>query len=151
MADTSKIKSIIEPWFRNEYLKKKHPGKVIKQENLDFVWGGKFEYDAVVYDSGRITSVYLLSCSEYKTSTGKGGTGKFQKIKSDLLMMVGTNAPTKTMAFLGKTMYEQFKTQQQMGRLPQDIKCMLVESSDEINQLILGIRGEASNEVSPSK
>lgn len=151
MADTSKFKNIIEPWFRDEYLREKHPGAEIKQEKLSLIWGGHFEYDAVVYQSGKVESVYLLSCSEYKTSNGKGGAGKFHKIKSDILMMLGTQAPNKVMAFLGKTMYQQFKTQQDMGRLPQDINCLFVEPTTEISQLIHGIRGEAASEVTPNK
>lgn len=151
MADTSKFKHIIEPWFRDNYLHKIHPEAEIKQEKLSLIWGGNFEYDAVVYKNSKVESVYLLSCSEYKTSNGKGGAGKFHKIKSDILMMLGTQAPNKIMAFLGKTMYQQFETQKKMGRLPQDIKCILVEPPAEIAQLIHGIRREAASEVTPNK
>jgi len=109
MADTSKFKKIIEPWFRDEYLPQHHPDSIITQEKVALAWGGEFEYDAVVRQDGEITAVYLLSCSEYKTRQGKGGAGKFHKIKSDVLMMLGTNCQTKVMAFLGETMFGQFK------------------------------------------
>ncbi len=151
MADTTNFKKIIEPWFRNEYLKQQYPDAEIRQEQLALMWGGKFEYDAVVYESGKLTAVYLLSCSEYKTKNGRGGSGKFQKIKSDVLMMVGTEAPKKIMAFLGESMYQQFKSQQEAGRLPQNIQCELVEPSAEISRVIHNIRDEASTEVTPTR
>ena len=151
MADTTKFKKIIEPWFRDEYLKQQYPGAEIRQEQLSLMWGGKFEYDAVVYENGKLKAIYLLSCSEYKTKNGRGGSGKFHKIKSDVLMMVGTEAPMKIMAFFGESMYQQFKTQQTLGRLPQDIRCELVEPSTEILRVIRGIRDEASTEVTPTK
>ena len=151
MANTTKIKKIIEPGFRDEYLKQQYPGAEIRQEQLSLMWGGKFEYDAVVYENGKLKAIYLLSCSEYKTKNGRGGSGKFHKIKSDVLMMVGTEAQIKIMAFLGESMYQQFKTQQTLGRLPQDIQCELVEPSAEILRVIHGIRDEASTEVTPIK
>lgn len=151
MADTTQFKDKIEPWFRNEYLRKQHPNAEIVQRQLDLNWGGKFEFDAVVYEDGKLAAVYLLSCSEYKTKNGKGGSGKFHKIKSDILMMLGTDAPRKIMAFLGKSMYQQFMAQQKEGRLPQDIHGELVEPSSEIENLVHGIREIASSEVTPSQ
>ncbi len=151
MADTTNFKKIIEPWFRDEYLKQQYHSAEIRQEQLALKWGGKFEYDAVVYENGKLRAIYLLSCSEYKTKNGRGGAGKFHKIKSDVLMMVGTEAPRKIMAFLGESMYQQFKAQKKAGRLPQDIECELIESSAEILRVIHGIRDEASTEVTPTK
>lgn len=149
MADTTRLKNIIEPWFREEYLRKQYPSAEIVQDLLPLSWGGKFEYDAVIYDGGRLVAIYLLSCSEYKTKSGKGGAGKFHKIKSDVLMMLGTEAPRKIMAFLGESMYQQFMTQQQQGRLPQDIQGELVEPSSEIASVVHNIRDKASIEVTP--
>lgn len=65
-------------------------------------------------------------------------------------MMLGTEASKKTMSFLGKTMYQQFKSQQEAGRLPQDIHCELVEPNKKISRIIRGIRDEASTEVTPT-
>ncbi|ELM0317004.1 hypothetical protein Q3053_003279 [Vibrio cholerae] len=149
MADTSKLKKVVEPWFRNEYLPRKYPGCVIVQEKLPLIWGGDFEYDAVVYDGDDIVAVYLLSCSEYITRSGKGGAGKFQKIKADLLMLLGTKAPHKAMAFLGSTMFEHYLKQQNAGRLPQDIEPLLIEMPREINRIVLEIQSSASKEVAP--
>ncbi len=150
MADTSKIQKEVEPWFRDEYLPLLHAESTITQEKVALTWGGEFEYDAVVRKNGEITDVYLLSCSEYKTKQGKGGAGKFHKIKADTLMMLGTNSPKKVMAFLGKTMFEQFKKQQDAGRLPPDIKCKLIKVPPKIQRIISDIRNEASNEVTPA-
>ena len=151
MADTSNFKKVIEPWFREDYLRKQYPDSEIRQDHIDLIWGGKFEYDAVVYEEGNVKAIYLLSCSEYRTINGKGGAGKFNKIKSDILMMVGTEAPKKVMAFIGESMYQQFKAQQQAGRLPQNIQCELVKASPEIMKIVLGIRNIASSEVTPTK
>lgn len=149
MADTTKFKEIVEPWFRDKYLSEKHPGATITQEKIPLTWGGEFEYDAVVYRNGAIEAVYLLSCSEYKTKKGNGGAGKFHKIKSDVLMMTGTSCQTKIMAFLGRTMFEQYVKQQEMGRLPPEIICELVVPPHEIQEVVFGIRNKASDEVTP--
>ncbi len=149
MTDTSKVKKVIEPWFRDNYLSQHYPGSIIAQEKIPLIWGGEFEYDAVVRHDGEIVAVYLLSCSEYKTKQGKGGAGKFNKIKSDVLMMLGTSCQAKVMAFLGKTMFEQFNKQQEGGRLPSEIKCQLITPPAEIQEIISGIRNEASSEVTP--
>jgi len=150
MADTTIIKNVIEPWFREEYLKNQYPESEIRQDLVDLDWGGQFEYDAVVYEKGVLKAIYLLSCSEYKTKTGRGGSGKFHKIKSDTLMMLGAKSPKKVMAFLGESMYTQFKTQQELGRLPIDIQCELVVPSKEIAKLVGGMRDKASREVTPN-
>ena len=150
MADTSNFKKIIEPWFRDEYLPQYYPGAMITQDKLPLVWGGEFEYDAVVYRNGEIIAVYLLSCSEYKTKQGKGGAGKFHKIKSDVLMMLGTSCQTKIMAFLGRTMFEQFDKQQKGGRLPPEIQHELIIPPEKIQNIIFGIRNKASSEVTPN-
>lgn len=151
MADTTNFTKVIEPWFRENYLKEKYPNAEIRQEKVALIWGGKFEYDAVVYEEGKLKAIYLLSCSEYRTQNGKGGAGKFHKIKSDILMMVGTEAPKKVMAFLGESMHRQFEAQKQAGRLPQDIQCELVKASPEITKLVIDIRNKAASEVTPTK
>ncbi len=104
MANTSAYKKI-ESWLRKAYLAQKYPGCHITHGPLKLKWGGKFEYDALVYKSGTLLAAYCLSCSEYETVGGKGGAGKLQKIKSDILMMVGTDCPNLILAFSGKTMY----------------------------------------------
>lgn len=151
MVNTTQLKNIIEPWFRQEYLRRKYPNAYITQKQLSLSWGGQFEYDAVVYENGKLAAIYLLSCSEFKTNNGKGGAGKFHKIKSDTLMLLGTESPKKVMAFLGESMYRQFKAQQIEGRLPQDILAELVQPSPEIESLVRSIREQASREVTPSQ
>ncbi len=150
MADTTKLKKIIEPWFRDEYLPQHYASSLITQEKVSLAWGGEFEFDAVVRQNGKITAVYLLSSSEYKTKQGKGGAGKFHKIKSDILMMLGMNCQTKVMAFLGETMFDEFNRQQHAGRLPPEIKSELIVPPREIQQIISAIRNEASSEVTPT-
>lgn len=150
MADTRKLKNQVEEWFRSE-LKKEYLHETVKKEKVRLIWDGEFEYDAVIRGKDKsINSVYLLSCSEFKTASGKGGMGKLHKIKSDILMMAGTDCPNKILVFTGKTMYEKIESEIEKGRLPRDIKIKFLKNlPNDIKNLINNIVEESSKEVTP--
>jgi len=151
MADTSAYKKIIEDWFRTQYLPSKHKGCEIKSGGAKLIWGGTFQYDALVYKGASLVAVYCLSCSEYKTHGGKGGAGKFNKIKGDILMMVGTECPNKVLEFSGITMLEKVKEEQKSGRLPNDIQCELVELPQSMLTLVETVSAASVKEVTPDQ
>lgn len=151
MANTKAYKDKIETWFRNEYLQQKYPGCEIKAGPLQLVWGGQFEYDALVYQNDELQAVYCLSCSEYITTGGKGGAGKFNKIQADMLKMVGTKCLTKVLAFTGSTMLSKVLFEQKNGRLPSDIKCELVELPFDLSTLVQEVSAASVKEVTPDK
>lgn len=151
MANTKAYKDKIETWFRAEYLNQKHPGCEIKVGPTQLIWGGAFEYDGLVFQDGELQAVYCLSCSEYRTAGGKGGAGKFNKIQADMLKMVGTQCPTKVLAFTGLTMLSKVLAEQKRGRLPPDINCELVTLPSDLSTLVQQISAESVTEVTPDK
>jgi hypothetical protein len=151
MANTHKYKVEIEKWFRKKYLPKKHPGCDISAGPAPLIWGGKFEYDARVMKDGKLQAVYCLSCSDYKTTSGNGGAGKFNKIQGDMLKMLGTKCSKKILAFTGPTMLAKVLTEQKRGRLPPDIHCELVKLPVKHSALVHQIRADSVKEVTPKK
>ena len=149
MANTHEYKVQVEAWFRDDYLANKYPACEIKSGKVDLAGGGRFAYDGLVLKNGKLQAVYCLSCSEYKTAGGKGGAGKFYKIQSDILKMVGTTCPIKVLAFTGKTMLAKVIMEQKNGRLPKDIHCELVELPPELFKLVQKINAESVKEVTP--
>ncbi len=149
MTNTSDYKKI-ETWFRADYLARKYPDCRIDSGPIKLKWGGNFDYDALVYKrDGSLIAAYCLSCSEYKTTKGKGGSGKLQKIKGDVLMMLGTECPNLILAFTGKTMFKKVRSEQQGGRLPKEIQCELIELPDELSAIVQAVSAAAVSEVTP--
>jgi hypothetical protein len=150
MANTQKYKELIEPWFRTEVMTW-HPGCTVAAEHVTLQWGGVFAYDAVVRNAnGSLVAVYLLSCSAYKTTGANGGAGKYNKIRSDILMMMGTDCPTKTLVFTEPCMLEHVLADQRRGRLPPDIRVRHLQKTAEISALVASISATAVQEVTPS-
>ena len=149
MANTNAYKKRIEKWFREVYLPKKHPDCTIEVGPTQLVWGGDFEYDARVIATGKLKAVYCLSCSQYKTTGGNGGAGKFNKIQGDMLKMIGTNCPTKVLVFTGETMLAKVHAEQKKGRLPRDIQCELAELPSDLAALVQEISAASAREVTP--
>jgi hypothetical protein len=139
----------IEKWFREVYLPPKHPDCAIEAGATRLAWGGAFNYDARVLKSGTLLAVYCLSCSQYKTTGGKGGAGKFNKIQGDILKMLGTECPRKVLVFTGKTMLAKVQAEQKAGRLPRDIECELAELPPELAAIVQKISAESAKEVTP--
>ncbi len=149
MADTTAYKNQVEKWFRDVYLKGKHPGCTIETGRTPLLWGGQFEFDARVSRDSELLAVYCLSCSEYKTTGGKGGAGKYHKIQGDMLKMVGTNCPLKVLVFTGSTMYAKVRSEQISGRLPPDIQCELATLPPELQTLVQQVSALSVKEVTP--
>ena len=152
MANTQKIKKQVENWYR-KHLEKEYSTEYYKitQEKVSLIWGGKFEYDAVVRlkSDSSLISVYCLSCSEYLTNSNKPGTGKFNKLKADVLMMVATDCPIKVMAFTSRSMHDRFHKEKSNGRIPKDIILKFVDLEKEnikLLQLVQTIYLESSTE-----
>lgn len=154
MASTIEIKNKVEPWFR-EYLKEeRYPNHLVSQENVDLMWGGKFQYDAVIKnkETDEIVAVYCLSVSKYLTSGGKPGAGKIHKIRGDVLMMVGTDCPKKTLSFTEKCLFDKINEAQKKGRIPKSITLEhlnLQEENPELHEIIETMRKKSEVENKP--
>lgn len=149
MANTNQYKVDVEKWFREEYLPTRHPGCTISTGTMPLTWGGKFAYDGIVRCDDKIVAVYCLSCSEYKTDTGNGGSGKYNKIQGDILKMLGTDCPRKVLVFTGATMLEKVQSEQRRGRLPPDIQCELAILPQDLSTIVQQVSALSVREVTP--
>jgi hypothetical protein len=80
MADTTKIKTIIEPYVR-EWLSGQFPGHVFKEELITLSTGSYYKFDTVAED-GSIVGAVL--CNRPKTRTGRENTGGVRKARNDI-------------------------------------------------------------------
>ena len=149
MADTSKISKVVEQWYLN-IIQKERKNYFVSKEKVQLTWGGVFEYDVVVKDkNGKIIELHCLSVGEAKTASGKGGSGKFNKIKSDTLMLLGADCKTRVLAFTGKTMYDKVKKEMENGRMPPNITLHFQDpkKDKEIYNIIKDIQKASSDEL----
>ncbi len=149
MANTSDYKNLIEPWFRSNYVALKHPEAEISQDKIGLKWGGLFEVDAVARRGATIDGVYCLSCAEYLTHGGKAGSGKFNKIRADVLMLLGVEVPVRCIVFTGRGMYERVVKEQNNGRLPQEITFDYLPLTEALSTVVSAASARAVAEVTP--
>lgn len=80
MADTTKIKTLIEPYIRN-WLSKQFAGHDFEERAVQCVSGKSHRFDAVA-DDGSIVAAIL--CSRATTRTGRENTGGVRKALNDI-------------------------------------------------------------------
>ncbi len=80
MADTTKIKTVIEPYVR-DWLSRQFPGHVFKERLVTLSTGSDYKFDAVAED-GSIAGAIL--CNRPKTRTGRENTGGVRKARNDI-------------------------------------------------------------------
>jgi hypothetical protein len=80
MADTTKIKTVIEPYVRN-WLSKQFPGHVFKEKPIHLTTGESYTFDAVAEDASVVAAI--LS-NRAKTRTGRENTGGVRKALTEI-------------------------------------------------------------------
>lgn len=75
MADTTKIKTVIEPHVRN-WLSKQFPGHVFTEKPIQLTTGESYTFDAVGEDASIVAAIL---CNRAKTRTGRENTGGVRK------------------------------------------------------------------------
>ena len=96
MADTTKIKTVIEPHVRN-WLSNQFPGHVFEKKRVQLASGGSHKFDAVAED-GSIVAAFL--CNRARTRTQRENTGGVREALTDLSYLQGLPAGVqKVMVF----------------------------------------------------
>ena len=96
MADTTKIKTVIEPHIRH-WLSKQFTGHVFKEKLVQLSTGESYAFDAVSEDSSIV--VAILS-NRPKTRTGRENTGGVRKALSEIgYLKVTPKSVKKVMVF----------------------------------------------------
>jgi hypothetical protein len=80
MADTTKIKTMIEPHVRT-WLSKQSPGHVFKGKAVQLTTGERYTFDAVAEDDSVVAAI--LS-NRAKTRTGRENTGGVRKALTEI-------------------------------------------------------------------
>ena len=80
MADTTKIKTVIEPYVRG-WLSKQFPGHIFEEKYVELATGENYAFDAVAED-GSIVAAIL--CNRAVTRTGRENTGGVRKALVEL-------------------------------------------------------------------
>lgn len=145
MADT-RTQAQVANWVRDHWMPRKF-GQGFRQERILLSSGGKFRFSAVSAD-GRI--VASISTSGGKTSSGKLGVGKLQKLRSDMLFLTMASAKRRLLILTQADMYEVCLKEVQRGRVPGGIEFHLAALPTELVRKLNRARERASREVQPS-
>ncbi len=96
MVDTTKIKTVIEPYVRN-WLSEQFPGHVFKEKRIRLTTGESYTFDAVAEDASIVAAI--LS-NRAKTRTGRENTGGVRKALTEISYLKATpEGVKKVMAF----------------------------------------------------
>jgi hypothetical protein len=80
MADTTKIKTMVEPYICN-WLSNQFPGHVFREKSIQLTTGGSYRFDAVAED---VSIVAAILSNRAKTRTGRENTGGVRKALSEI-------------------------------------------------------------------
>ena len=143
MADT-RLQLEVEKWVCSVVLPRKY-GRTFAPKPVRLTPGGSFDFDAVS-DDGKI--VACISTSGWKTSSGKGGTGKVQKIRSDMFfLLLARGAKRRVAVFTEPDMAEFWQGEHAKGRLPKSIELLKVSVPGALDRRLRQARKRASREV----
>ena len=143
MADTA-VQRQVADWIRREWLPSQFNQRFTK-DAVPLVPGGTFEAGAVSLDK---TVVACISTSGLATSSGKHGSGKTHKIRSDIYFLLLTPPDCKRiMVFTEKDMFEFWVKEKRNGRVPKDIQFMIAPVPGELRQELHLAKERSSKEV----
>jgi len=148
MANTAKLRYLIEPYVRSE-LDKIYPGRGFTEKSLPLrkKKDGTYAYhdfDAVSDDNSIIASIKSHS---WFTSGGKLPSGKIGQIYQSIYFMSLVTAKTKLMIFTDFETYQRFK-EYSNGKVEDSIEIKYIKLPEELQKIRIKILNEASNEMS---
>ncbi len=144
MADTS-VQRMVEAWVRGEWMPRQY-GQDFTREQVSLRPGGHFSFAAVSADGGIVAAI---STSRSRTAGGKPAVGNMNKIRSDILFLLLTDAREKVVIFTEYDMYERWLKEVENGRVPSSIEFSHAEIPQELNMKLQASRRTASREVTP--
>jgi hypothetical protein len=137
----------IERWIRTQWMPKYFNQEFMAQR-LQLNTGGHFDFDAVSEDGSIVANI---STSNAKTSGGKNGTAKYQKLRSDMLFLTMVNARQKFIILSEKDMFDLCMKERENGRVPIEIEFAYAEIPESLNLSLKESKKIAANEVTPKK
>ena len=107
---------------------------------------GEFKFDAV--DAKKEIAINISTSSLF-TVTGKEGSGKVHKIRSDMFFLLLAKVKERRVVFTEKNMYDYFAKQKKAGRVPTKIKLQYMELPPMLRKKVEDDRAKAVAEVKP--
>lgn len=143
MADTS-VQRNVEEWIREKWLSDRFRQK-FQKKRVALTAGGTFEFDGVSEDGNVVANI---STSSLKTVSGKWGSGKVNKIRSDIYFLVlATGVAKRLMLLTERDMFKAWLLEQDRGRVPNCIQFRHVDISADLDAELEDSRQQASDEV----
>jgi hypothetical protein len=103
VADTTKIKTVIEPYVRN-WLSEQFGGHIFKEKPLRLASGETYAFDAVAED---VSVVAAILCNRAKTRTGRENTGGVRKALMEISYLKAAPVEVKkVMVFTDDDFYQ---------------------------------------------
>ncbi|MCY4183230.1 MAG: hypothetical protein OXF43_10155 [Gammaproteobacteria bacterium] len=137
----------IEVWIAENWLPDNIGNRLsFSKTKILLTSGGEFEFDAVSNDTKIIANI---STGALKTASGKHGSGKVHKIRSDIYFLLLTPAKRKLMILSELDMYEWWINEKERGRVPAEIEIIHVEIPKTLNSSLQISRDQAAQEVTP--
>jgi hypothetical protein len=142
MADTTKIKTVIEPYVRN-WLSDQFRGHVFRERSVQLASGGSYAFDAVAED-GSIVAAILSNRAI--TRTGRENTGGVRKALAEVGYLKSVPAGVqKVMVFTDDHFCELVR--RRASRLGMEsIQMMVCALPPNLGVLLKGILDKASQE-----
>ena len=147
MADTTNIKTVIEPYVR-DWLSRQFPGHIFKEKPVQLASGGSYASDAVAED-GSIVAAIL--CNRAATRTGRENTGGVRKALTEVsyLKMIHTGI-AKMMVFTDDGFCQLIRRRSsRMGTEP--IQMKVYKLPPHLEALLRDILDKASHEQHAAK
>lgn len=150
MADT-RTQLVVEDWVRDEWMRAKFKHDFQRKRVALATNGkGRFDFDAVALEDQTVKIVASISTSGRSTASGKLGTGKLHKLRSDMLfLLLAKDAEKRLLVLTERDMYDLCVKEQQEGRVPTEIELHLAELPEDLAANLRAARDTASREVSP--
>ncbi len=142
MANT-RTQREVELWVRDTWL----PGafkQPFAKKRVRLIPGGAFEFDAVSED-GHVA--VTISTSRHRTSSGRAGAGKFNKIRSDILFLTMVEARRRVVVLTEADMFRACQTQKTAGRLPTSVEFLHARVPPALAKRLRRARRTSSREV----
>ena len=134
---------MVEDWVRREWMPERY-GQRFSRERVELSSGGVFDFDAVSADG---TIAANISTSSLRTAGGNLGSGKVQKVRSDIFFLLLAKAHRKMVLLTERDMYERWLSEVERGRVPDSIEFVHVHVPDDLDTQLRASRAEASREV----
>ena len=146
MADTAKVAHEVEQWIMENWMVKEF-GHEFRRAKVMLTSGGEHTFSAV---NNGTSIVACIITSEAKTPSSSRGTGKMNKVRSDLYYLLLTNAKRKVVIFTEPDMFDAWNKEAEVKRVPSCIEFKLAIITDKVllNKL-QETRQRASKEVTP--